>query len=127
MTELLEGPKARTAGVIFWVIGVLTSLVGFLMVIGRYAHLHADDRDERMEEGIFYTGMGIGFFGLVILIIAGSVYIGKTRGHDDKTRKEGESTTEPVGEVVVDVGPRKSSGAETLPPPGNPFEKRDKN
>ena len=98
MAEKLEGSKSRAAGLIFWVLGVIFSLIGFMMVLGRYIHLDLENLDEKVEGGVFYTGMGIGFVGLLILIIAGSVYIGKVRNYDDRVSNEAPAPASAPGE-----------------------------
>lgn len=72
---------------VLWILGVIFSFLGVFGILGRYIHLHADDRDERMEEGVFYSFISIAIFGWTLMLISGSVQFSLVRGEMKKGRR----------------------------------------
>ena len=79
-----------TLWIILWVLGVLFTFLGIFGLLGRYIHIHSDDKDERMEEGVFYTFISIGILGWTFMLISGSVQFSETRKEAAVTQRKTE-------------------------------------
>ena len=103
--------KYPTLWIVLWILGVLFSFLGVFGLLGRYMHLHADDRDERMEEGLFYTFIGIAILGWTFMLISGSVQLSETRREAAVTQRKIETAAVAGNENEVTVGQEAAAGS----------------
>ena len=102
--------KYPTLWIVLWILGVLFSFLGVFGLLGRYIHLHADDRDERMEEGLFYTFIGIAILGWTFMLISGSVQFSETRKEASVTQREIETAAAAGDKTAVAEGQEAAVG-----------------